>query len=242
MGMPAIRALLLDVDGTLYRQGLLRGLMALELSTLPVAMGSVRRALQALRILHCFRQVREELRHRTPTGAPLAQLQYDICGERAGVVPSEVEHIVSEWMYRRPLKYLPYCKRSGLEGFITRSVGAGIKVGVFSDYPPQEKLQALGLADSVSLSLCATDPEINAFKPQPRGFLRACELWGLPPRDVLYVGDRLDVDVGGAVAAGMPCALLTGSVKGLKPLPYSADNIVTFTSFQGLAHVLHTHH
>jgi FMN phosphatase YigB (HAD superfamily) len=42
----------------------------------------------------------------------------------------------------------------------------------------------------MSLALCATSPEINAFKPHPKGFLHACALWGLPPEEVLYIGDR----------------------------------------------------
>jgi FMN phosphatase YigB (HAD superfamily) len=33
--------------------------------------------------------------------------------------------------------------------------------------------------------------------------------WGLDPSEVLYVGDRIDVDAPGARAAGMPCAVLT---------------------------------
>ena len=53
--------------------------------------------------------------------------------------------------------------------------------GVLSDYPAEAKLQALGLAGRFSPVLCATDPEIGAFKPNPRGFLHACAVWNLPP-------------------------------------------------------------
>ena len=60
------------------------------------------------------------------------------------------------------------------------------------------------MSDAFSLVLCATDPEIDAFKPHPRGFLYACRRWSLDPAEVAYVGDRADVDLAGAAAAGMP--------------------------------------
>ena len=81
-------------------------------------------------------------------------------------------------------------------------------MGVLSDYPAEAKLRALGLAGRFSLVLCATDPEVGAFKPNPRGFLRACERWQIARGDVLVVGDRVDVDAAGAAAAGMPCVII----------------------------------
>ena len=79
---------------------------------------------------------------------------------------------------------------AGAATFFAEAQRRGIKLGVFSDYPAQEKLKALGLDSYVRLVLCSTDKEINAFKPHPRGYLRACEQWGLQPQEVLYIGDR----------------------------------------------------
>jgi FMN phosphatase YigB (HAD superfamily) len=92
----------------------------------------------------------------------------------------------------------------------------------------------------MSLTLSATDPEINAFKPQPKGFLHACALWGLPPAEVLYVGDRPEVDAIGAVNAGMPCALLGAGAQRRGYSQASAD-YVTFASFPRLHHALTAH-
>ncbi len=48
-------------------------------------------------------------------------------------------------------------------------------------------------------------------KPQPAGYAMALDLLGLPPSRVLALGDRIDTDIQGAVAAGIPSALvLTG--------------------------------
>jgi HAD superfamily hydrolase (TIGR01549 family) len=138
----------------------------------------------------------------------LAQWQYSAAAQRIGWQPAVLENLVVEWLYQRPLKYLRFCRRRGLEAFCDFLENRGIQIGVFSDYPVLDKLKSLGVADRMSVALCATDPEINAFKPSPKGFLHACRLWGLRPAEVLYVGDRPEVDAVGALHAGMPCVIL----------------------------------
>ena len=48
-----------------------------------------------------------------------------------------------------------------------------------------------------------TAEDLGAAKPSPDAFLRACDRWGLPPAAVLHVGDRHDLDVVAARAAGL---------------------------------------
>ena len=200
-------AVLLDVDGTLYRQAPLRAAMALELGVSPLR-GMPGSALTTWRVLKVFRQVREELRSAGRTASPLEDLQYDAAAERAGVDASLVRDTVREWILTRPLRYLGVCRRPAVEEALQSLVRERIPVGVFSDYPADAKLDALGISRFVSLRLSATDESINAFKPHPRGFLAACEHWGVSPDRVVYVGDRPDVDAEGAAAAGMPCLII----------------------------------
>jgi phosphoglycolate phosphatase/putative hydrolase of the HAD superfamily len=224
----AVRAVLFDVDGTLYHQGPLRLCMALELVT------SGRRTWGAIR---AFRRVREELRDLGAAEAPLARLQFQLAAERQQMEADEVEAAVSEWIYQRPLKYLRRCRRAGIESFLGYLASRRIPAGVFSDYPAREKLEALQLAEKISLVACATDGEINAFKPHPRGFVRSCERWGLDPTEVLYVGDRAEVDALGAANAGMPCAILSRRL-GLAPQGAPPAAFTRFTSFAGLQHAI----
>jgi HAD superfamily hydrolase (TIGR01509 family) len=179
-------------------------LVALELLTLPLT-GPVK-ALARLRALRAFRKAQEELRH-APSGST-ARSQAEAAAAASGLAVAEVEALVADWMIRRPLKYLPLCRAAGLTALLDRLDAAGIRAGILSDYPAGAKLRALGLDKRFSPVLCATDTEIGAFKPSPRGYLRACELWGLDPADVLYVGDRIDVDAAGAAAAGMRCVIV----------------------------------
>ena len=201
------RAVLLDVDGTLYRQAPLRAAMAAELGVSPLRRIPCS-ALTTWRVLKVFRQVREELRSAGRTATPLEDLQYDRAAERAGVDASLVRDTVREWILTRPLRYLRACRRPGVEEALRSLVRERIPIGVFSDYPADAKLEALGISQLVSLRLSATDSGINAFKPHPQGFLAACQHWGLPPDRVVYVGDRPSVDAAGAAAAGMACLII----------------------------------
>ena len=238
-GTNAIRAVLLDIDGTLYHQQLLRSLMAFEVATAPVALGSIRESLHVWKILKCFRKGREELRTVKDSNAPLGSLQYSLVAEQIGVSPKDVEMVVQEWMHRRPLKYLKVCRRSGLIEFLQFASHKGLRTGVFSDYPAREKLNGLGIHTPLSVELCATDPEINAFKPHPKGFLHACNIWNLEPREVLYVGDRLEVDAYGATAAGMPSVIFSSS-KSHEFTEATKTEFHSITNFRGLCDVINS--
>ncbi|MDT7041974.1 HAD family hydrolase [Candidatus Nitronereus thalassa] len=234
MDISKVRAILFDLDGTLYYQPPLRMLMGFELSTLPLTMGSLAKTRSVLEVIKQFRTIREELRHLGNPSECLKEIQYQQASKVVGVKAEEVKRIVEEWMYHRPLKYLKWCRRMGAISFFTEAQRRGIKIGVFSDYPAQEKLEALELESFVQLVLCATDKEINAFKPHPRGFLRACECWGLPPQEVLYVGDRPEVDGKGALAAGMPCMMVGGTFQRPSQGSVSEENISSFRGLQQL--------
>jgi len=229
-----VRGILLDVDGTLYHQNTLRRFMVLELSALPLVKGSS--AATIWKTVRAFRRIREELRDLGAPPESLAELQYVQTAKEINIDPLIVEQIIAEWIFQRPLKYLKLCRRRGIEAFFTFLRKGNVPVGIFSDYPVCEKLEALGLSTGIGPTLCATDSDINAFKPHPKGFLRASAIWGLPPEQILYVGDRAEIDAVGAAAAGMPCAILGVSVG--RSAPAGFNNCFNITSFQELQHVL----
>jgi HAD superfamily hydrolase (TIGR01509 family) len=136
-------------------------------------------------------------------------------------------------MQRRPLKYLPWCKATGLDHLLARLDAKQVRLGVLSDYPAREKLRALGLEGRFDPILCAADTGIEAFKPHPRGYLRACEVWGLTPADVLYVGDRIEVDAAGAAAAGMRCVIVSKRAPAAAP----GENCTVVPTFERLCGV-----
>ncbi len=48
-----------------------------------------------------------------------------------------------------------------------------------------------------------TSQELGVAKPAAAALAAACEAFGLPPSEVVYVGDRLDVDAQAACDAGL---------------------------------------
>ncbi|MGW1375561.1 HAD family hydrolase [Streptomyces sp. NPDC002446] len=81
----------------------------------------------------------------------------------------------------------------------------------------ERKLAALGIRERFEAVLCAD--ELGHAKPAPEAFTGACEVLGLPPGEVVYVGDRLDIDALGARDAGLTAVWLdrTGTGEGLPP-------------------------
>lgn len=208
-----IRAVLFDVDGTLYHQRPVRLCMAMELAALTAGRGRLGRAREIAAMILTFRKVREELRA-APDGIVLERAQFADAASRLGCDARELERVIDEWMFRRPLKYLRAARRRGVDTLLQSLTARGVLVGALSDYPPAAKLEALGLARHFSLAVETTDSAINAFKPHPRGFLHACSIWGVAPQEVLYVGDRPDVDAVGAAAAGLRCHLVARRGRG----------------------------
>jgi len=203
---PPIRAVLFDVDGTLYHARPMRLRMAASLMLLPLS-GPLR-ALRVIRHLRSYRRALEEVRDRPASQGNVADAHLMRAAELAGDQPEQVRATIEDWFVKRPLPYLRGCRRKGLMALLEQLRSTQCQIGFFSDYPVEDKLQALGIDAFASVCLSAGDPTVNAFKPYPQGFARACEIWGLPPAEVLYVGDRPEVDAAGAKAAGMRCAII----------------------------------
>ncbi len=239
-----IEAVLFDVDGTLYSQKPLRLRMAAELAGLPLTTWP-RKALRTIRVLSAFRDLREtirdhEARNVSANGRPrarLEKLQYEVTASHTGESVEFVREVVRQWIFERPLRHLRSRPRKGLVSLLDELRARTVHVGVFSDYPVWAKLQALGLSDYVDVAVSATERDVDAFKPDPRGFLVACERWNLAPERVLYVGDRAEVDAVGARAAGMPCAIIGAAASSTEHSDHS--NHSSYSSYNALKADLH---
>jgi HAD superfamily hydrolase (TIGR01549 family) len=201
----SIRAVVFDVDGTLYDQQRLRRHMLVSLASLPLRQG--RDAVRVWRVIAEYRRAQERLRHEAGTGL-LRELQMHEAAVASKVPLDVAARWIDEWMFERPLEYLQRCRVAGIADLLTRLRCSGMQIGALSDYEASPKLRALGLLDHFDAVFCTTDEAINAFKPHPRGFLHTCACLGCEPSVVLYVGDRVDVDAAGALAAGLPCVII----------------------------------
>jgi HAD superfamily hydrolase (TIGR01509 family) len=196
-------AWLVDLDGTLYRQTPVKLAMAAEL--LLFGWGSIR-------TLRTFRHSHEALRQDATTSelalSPF-QRQLDHAAQQLGRPTSDVERIVREWMFERPLKWVARAKRQALLDALSTYRAQGGKTALVSDYPASGKLRALGaleLFDLVVSSGEAGGP--SKLKPDPEGYLSAASRLGIEPARCLVIGDRDDADGEAARAAGMGLCLI----------------------------------
>ncbi|KAH0972232.1 hypothetical protein GBA52_024388 [Prunus armeniaca] len=93
---------------------------------------------------------------------------------------------------------------------------AGVKVAVVSNFDTRLRplLQALNCEhwfDAVAVSA-----EVEAEKPNPTIFLKACELLGVKPEDAVHVGDDRRNDIWGARDAGCDAWLWGSDVHSFK--------------------------
>lgn len=84
---------------------------------------------------------------------------------------------------------------------------AGFRQGLLSDFPPEQKLEYLGLAGQWDAVLCSE--RTGRLKPDPLPFQRLAEALDLPPERILYVGNSFRYDMYGAKRAGMKTALIS---------------------------------
>lgn len=202
-----LKALLFDVDGTLYHQKPLRRAMVLHLIRHHLL--SPMSLLRTARILSAYRCAQEVLRKGIRPVGSIAEAQLQMAAERAGVDVQAVAHCVVRWMEQEPLALLPRFLQPGLMELLNAACKKGLRLGVVSDYPAMEKLRALGIAGYIEVVVTAQEPDVNAFKPDPTGLKVALKRLGVSPQEVLYIGDRPEVDAVAAAAVGIPCVILT---------------------------------
>lgn len=196
-----VKAIIFDVDGTLYHQKKLRFLMILEMLFYYLIHPW---KFQEIKILLDFRKEREK--RALDSVIDLENTQYDWGAQKSGVSPQKVRQVVQKWIFERPLKYLNFCRYSGIRGLYEHLSRKGIVTAIFSDYPATEKLVKLGISANCIVS--ATDKNIDCLKPNPKGLFFIAETLKIPVENCLFIGDRNDRDAECAKLAGMPYLIL----------------------------------
>ncbi|GAB3429122.1 HAD family hydrolase [Niabella aquatica] len=206
-----IKLVIFDVDGTLYNQRKLQFKMCLSLLKYyfvhPLK-------IKDLYILYRFRKEREA---RSGYNSPnLNEEQYTWCASKLNVPVKRVRAVVRKWMYNTPLQHLHSTKYSGAAALFDTLRRQNIKIAVYSDYPANDKLNALGLKADIYVS--STDAAINSFKPSPRAIYFICKQLNIAKEACLFIGDRDSRDGQCARNAGVRYIILPSKNKDKKNL------------------------
>jgi len=190
-----------DVDGTLYPLWPMRFYMIREL-TWRLAHSPIR-LMKEIRILQVYRSMLDRLRGLKAADAEASDPQLHATAAKLGMSADDIRDIVHEWVAHRPLRFLPRIENTDLLKTINMLHGRGIPQGVYSDYPPDDKLAALGLAGRFEAVIWSGQQGVGEFKPSSRGFAEIARRLDVDPGEVVFVGDRASRDGRGARSVGM---------------------------------------
>jgi len=202
--LPGINAVAFDLDGTLYPN------YRLNMRLLPFAF-------RHWRFLLAFSKTRNIIRREQAAQAALvsqqaswpdfyerqAQITADQLKERKEEIREKIDRLIYRGWERffLKIKLFPHVKE-----VLGELRAAGLKLGLLSDFPPETKLEYLGLAGVWDTVLCTEI--IGALKPAVKPFEELAKALACQPGQILYVGNNNRYDVEGAKRAGMKAALL----------------------------------
>lgn len=197
-----LELVIFDVDGTLYRQSVLRKIMLFKL----LSHYMIRPwRYKELLILYHFRKEREK--RSGFKGVNLEEEQYQWCAEKVKQKPEIVKRVVNKWMFEAPNPYLKAALYPGVAQFFKDLKQNGIKTAIYSDYNSEQKLIEMELAADLQIS--STDKRVNSFKPLPAGLLVVLAELKITNKDnCLFIGDRFELDGRCAENAGVPFLLV----------------------------------
>lgn len=125
-------------------------------------------------------------------------------GTDASIADDDVDAHFEKYLvaYRRAWRPFP-----GTASFLTSLRDRGIRIGVLTNGSREQqidKLETTGLMPLVDV-VCVSE-EIGFAKPDPRAFVALVTRLGMSPSETAFLGDRSDMDVAGARAAGLAAA------------------------------------
>jgi putative hydrolase of the HAD superfamily len=219
-----LRGVLLDLDGTLVdHEGAVARALRVWLPTIGVpATDAVIAAWRAIQERHlvAWRERRvtfaEQRRRRLREFLPTVGVPFTDTAEH-------LDHVFAGYLRWYERSWRSY---DDVDAALTAIHRAGLRTAVLTNGTVEQqtaKLARVGLLDRVGPVFTAE--ELGVAKPDPAAYLATCHRWGLPAAAVLNVGDRHDLDVQGARAAGLRAVLLDRAGDGPADEPYRLSSL-----------------
>lgn len=189
------KTVIFDLDGTLYYQNPFRVRMACWLFGYVISHPS---AVKDMLIIKKYREVRERWEIKGfgngmgDSEGNLDLLQYGYVAEKMKVPPERVRKTIEFFMLDVPLRLLGGYRDGVLADMIQKLRRHGVTIAVYSDYPVEGKLRALGIeADACYTS---ADDRIGCMKPDPKGIRVILDDQGISNTEAVMIGDRYEKD------------------------------------------------
>jgi len=214
----ALKAIGFDIDGTLYPDYRAR------LRSLPFFLAHFRIILAFSRTRHRMRldQINPVMEENA------GEMETVYFARQLGRTADEAREIRNRILYKGWEKYFKGLKiYPDVRDSLMRLKDAGLKLAVLSDFPVGRKLEYFGLEGIFDVILGF--PDSGRLKPRSEPFLMMADNLGVNPKEILYIGNRLDYDVRGAESAGMRGALIG------PPGRKAPSDVRTFSDYRHMA-------
>lgn len=183
---------ILDFDGTLYYQFPVRVVMGCWL-VLYYLLHPFR--IKELLLILEYRKIRNNL--------PGIEFQDDypsdyfikILCKKYHKEPNDVINIVKSWTETKPCNFIYKFQRNRLIKTIKEYQSKGVLMVVYSDNPLQKKIKAVSFIPDYCFD--SDHPFIRCMKPNAKGLNNIIKFFGKrgnKPEDILFIGDRDDLD------------------------------------------------
>ncbi|MCR5217136.1 HAD family hydrolase [Treponema sp.] len=217
-----IKAVAFDIDGTLYPTWKL-------FIRMPFYFFS------HFSFYYKFNKVRHKMHHTAPLG-DFFEYQARLYAAIAGLSPADAKKEIKKISYDgltpffRKIKPYPHVYES-----IKAMKDAGLKIGILSDFPPEQKEDIWGIRDLCDV--CIGSEESGALKPSKYPFGILAQKLNLKPQEILYVGNSRKYDIEGAKNAGMKSAYILSGIRRLFNLKLKEADF-SFKSYRQLKNIV----
>ena len=159
-------------------------------------------------------------------------------GEKRGIKLSQGQWEEFDWLWYEPVR-----RAAWTEPDITQTLGrlkdAGLKLAIVSNTfvnssALDRHLDEEGLTDFFEFRMYSY--QFAFRKPDKRIFLAAAERIGVEPANIMFIGDRIDNDVKGAMRAGMQPVLKKAYTNQDKRVPAGIVQIEKISELPGIIH------
>ncbi len=156
--------------------------------------------------------------------------------QKKGVRLSEAQWWDFGWCWYEPLSRLAKTE-TDVKQTLDKLKQAGIKLGILSNtfvnaVTLERHLSNIGILDFFSVRLYSY--QFAFRKPDSRIFIEAAKKMDCLPQNVLFVGDRLDIDITGALKANMPTAIKKAYTNMTKKIPENVIKIDSLAELPGI--------
>ncbi|MBP5464124.1 MAG: HAD family hydrolase [Treponema sp.] len=195
-----IKAVAFDIDGTLYPS------WRLYVRIAPYFVRHIRFFLK-------YSRVRKVL-HKTAPLPDFFEYQARLLAKELGCESDYAKLLIQEICYEGLKPYFFKIKTfPDVYQTLVAFKSAGLKIGIMSDFPPEQKGRLWGLRSLCDV--CIGSEESGALKPSVYPFGILTKKLGVAPSEILYVGNSIKYDVRGAKGYGMKTAYLMQGFKKL---------------------------